>query len=396
MSSKVGPLDGIRILCTDPEYRIGYFAVRFLAKAGAEVHSIGGDRHGPTPLTFHSRLLTKRFFFSDDDHHASFVQFLGERGSDYDFVNPINVAMMLALMDADEPALRGLKYLLPNPDSLRIADNKELTGLHAEKIEIDYPRTLTRVEPVDIGNAGKRGISFPCVIKFRGEDRRTHWRPEDRYRIVQTPGELISNYQQMHDIEAYPIVQEYIDGPGVGFFALYNDRHQLKAQFCHRRVREYPVSGGPSSCCESIYDKRLVAIGRTLLESLDWKGLAMVEFKYDKRRNRFFLMEINPRYWGSLPLAVFSGVNFPVLHALSGIGREFPPVLEYRQGVRMRFIDKDVKSIISSSRKQKSIVKRIRVLTQLIEPATYEGFLSRDDPWLVWKLLVDRVGRLVR
>lgn len=41
----------------------------------------------------------------------------------------------------------------------------------------------------------------------------------------------------------------------------------------------------------------------------------MVEWKVDLRDGRPKLMEINPRFWGSLELAVRSGVNFPSLYA---------------------------------------------------------------------------------
>jgi protein-tyrosine-phosphatase len=37
----------------------------------------------------------------------------------------------------------------------------------------------------------------------------------------------------------------------------------------------------------------------------------MVEFKHDLDSGKWFLIEINGRFWGSLPLAVFCGINFP-------------------------------------------------------------------------------------
>ena len=37
----------------------------------------------------------------------------------------------------------------------------------------------------------------------------------------------------------------------------------------------------------------------------------MVEFKVAEDSGDFWFIEINPRLWGSLPLAVSAGVNFP-------------------------------------------------------------------------------------
>jgi predicted ATP-grasp superfamily ATP-dependent carboligase len=48
-----------------------------------------------------------------------------------------------------------------------------------------------------------------------------------------------------------------------------------------------------------------------LLDELDWHGLAMVEFLRDEETGDFKLMEINPRFWSSLPFTVQAGVDFP-------------------------------------------------------------------------------------
>ena len=66
----------------------------------------------------------------------------------------------------------------------------------------------------------------------------------------------------------------------------------------HRRLREYPVTGGPSALAESIYDPMLMEQGLKLLDNLQWHGVAMVEFKKDERTGRYVLMEINPKFCG--------------------------------------------------------------------------------------------------
>ena len=41
-----------------------------------------------------------------------------------------------------------------------------------------------------------------------------------------------------------------------------------------------------------------------LLKSVNWSGVAMVEFKVDEATGRPYLMEINGRFWGPLQLAI--------------------------------------------------------------------------------------------
>ena len=46
------------------------------------------------------------------------------------------------------------------------------------------------------------------------------------------------------------------------------------------------------------------AISEKLLDSLNWNGPAMVEFKLDQNLNEYKLIEINPKLWGSLDLTI--------------------------------------------------------------------------------------------
>ncbi len=106
-----------------------------------------------------------------------------------------------------------------------------------------------------------------------------------------------------------PIAQEYMsDSAEYGFFALFDNGSPV-ATFQHRQIRAYKYSGGPSAFREAVHIPELKRAGLRLLDALDWHGLAMVEFKRDD--GEFKLMEINPRFWSSLPFSVTAGVDFP-------------------------------------------------------------------------------------
>ncbi|WP_433623296.1 ATP-grasp domain-containing protein [Halomicrococcus sp. NG-SE-24] len=108
-----------------------------------------------------------------------------------------------------------------------------------------------------------------------------------------------------------PLVQEYVPGTDeYGFFALC-DRGDPVTTFQHRRVRSYSYTGGASVFRKAVDEPDLREHGTALLSALDWHGPAMVEFRRDPRDGRFKLLEVNPRFWGSLQLAVHAGVDFP-------------------------------------------------------------------------------------
>jgi predicted ATP-grasp superfamily ATP-dependent carboligase len=105
----------------------------------------------------------------------------------------------------------------------------------------------------------------------------------------------------------------------------------------------------------------------------------MVEFKYDPNLRNFLIIEVNPRYWGSLPLAVMSGVDFPVLHALSALEQDYEPVLEYRLGTKVRFLNKDMRSIIDSFSVERNWKRKIRILLDLVDFRIRDGLIAPDD-----------------
>jgi predicted ATP-grasp superfamily ATP-dependent carboligase len=92
---------------------------------------------------------------------------------------------------------------------------------------------------------------------------------------------------------------------------LFNNQGELRGAMVIKRIRMYPVDGGPSVAGKAVINDPLRRTAIQLLESLDWRGVAMVEFKVDERDGIPKLMEINPRFWGSTQLAISSGMDFP-------------------------------------------------------------------------------------
>lgn len=130
-----------------------------------------------------------------------------------------------------------------------------------------------------------------------------------------------------------PLVQEYVpDSDEYAFFALY-DRGEPVATFQHRQRRAYKYSGGSSAFRESVDIPDLASAGRRLLDELGWHGLAMVEFLRDPVTGEFELMEVNPRFWTSLPFTIQAGVDFPYYYWLLANGRGAEVDSDYDVGI---------------------------------------------------------------
>jgi ATP-grasp in the biosynthetic pathway with Ter operon len=147
------------------------------------------------------------------------------------------------------------------------------------------------------------------------------------------------------------LLQRYVRGEGHGVEVLASEGRALAA-FQHRRLREVPITGGASSFRESVaLDPALLAASTHLLEALKWTGLAMVEFRVGPDGPS--LMEVNGRIWGSLPLAVKAGMDFPARMAELFVDGPPPPGpvdTGYRVGLRSRNLSLEVLWIGSTLR----------------------------------------------
>ncbi len=224
---------------------------------------------------------------------------------------------------------------VPVPDfaTLMKAKDKAQTVQLAMQEGVPCPKTFLTKDVSQIQQALVE-LALPVVIKPRessGSRGIVYVRHKD---------ELTRNYLKIHSKYPFPMIQEYIPpgGQSCGVFLLFNKDSEPRAVFAHKRLREFPINGGPSTLRESVHKPELVEMSIRLLKAIKWYGVAMVEFKEDPRDGQFKIMEINPRFWGSLQLSILSGVDFPYLLYRMEMDGDIEPLTEYRRGVRCRWL----------------------------------------------------------
>lgn len=255
-----------------------------------------------------------------------------------DLLIPVTDAVILPLSEARDALPGTCRVAMPDPEPLNVVIDKLRTLELAARLGIPVPRGVV-VDSTEPAHQSVSELGWPVVLKPRASrvyrDRKSVEAFEVSY--ARDPDDLrvrLRHFAGRVDV----LVQEYCAGEGHGIGLLMHEGRPLAA-FQHRRLHEVPPTGGPSALREGVpLDRTLYEHSIRLLGALRWTGLAMVEFKVGPSSSR--LMEVNGRVWGSLPLAVLSGVDFP--SRLAELYRSGPPAagvepqLTYRVGVRAR------------------------------------------------------------
>lgn len=315
-------------------------------------------------------------------------------GGKYQVLIPMtNVSVQLASQIREALAPR-VALPIPCEKAIMLAQDKRYILRLAEALGIACPVTFMMDENEDL-EAVARAVRYPAVIKPRFSRflRNATW-AQGKVLYVRDAAELVAKYQTSHAQIPFPLVQNHVEGEGRGvFLCVWNG--ELKAAFCHRRLREKPPWGGPSVYRESLpYDTELVDQSYALLKALGWQGVAMVEFKVDRSDGLPKLMEINGRFWGSLQLALDAGMNFPQLLCRLALGENVPRQLRWRAGVKSRWFLGDLDHLLIRLRHAESpdglpkpATSRFRAcldFLKIYEPDLHYEVLRLDDPAPGW------------
>ncbi len=329
----------MRVLVTDGETRATLAITRSLGRRGHQV-IVGDAQAGALAQT--SRYCERAVQYArptvdEDSFVATLAETVARERIDVLLpVTDVTTAVVSERRGVFEPSCR--IPLAPKASIAAAADKAGLLEL-ATTLGVATPRT----QRVETPNAmPSLELMFPVVVKpHRSRFRRGSGWGSGRVAYAADRIEL-DRLVAVAPPEAFPLLlQERIEGPGLGVFLCLRDGRTV-ARFCHRRLRERPPSGGVSVLSESISPSPVaVESAERLLRHLGWVGVAMIEFKVDQRDGVAKLMEINPRFWGSLQLAIDAGVDFPAILVENGEGPEC-----YDVGVRSRWFWGDVDALL--------------------------------------------------
>jgi predicted ATP-grasp superfamily ATP-dependent carboligase len=379
-----------KVLVTDAGRGCSIATIRSLGRAGYKV--IAADAN-PRSIGFQSRFVYDKVVYPPPaSAPQEFIEFLSKTAvlKELDLIIPITEFEIEPLIGARESIERVTRIALSDNESLAFVTDKSKTLQLAKKLGIPIPETRIVNNATEALKCTDQ-LTWPIVLKPQSSKKLCTENKIESFAVTYagSPDELRKAMQQFEGKCAI-LLQSYHKGVGYGIELLMHMGEPIAA-FAHKRLREFPITGGPSSYRESVeLDSELYAYSLSLLKELKWTGLAMVEFKVNG--SDAVLIEINGRVWGSLPLAVVSGVNFPLL--LTKLFLDGPDSLRpqldgnYKVGLRCRDLQRDlmwIGCVLSQKQrypffKMPSRMQALQAMLGMFNPMRKFDLFCLDDP----------------
>jgi len=222
--------------------------------------------------------------------------------NDIDIIVPVGFVDFLLISKYKDILQRYCTVPIESLQKISTLSDKRYIIHLAENLKIKHPQSLFLKDKLDTCTikAFIKDTGLPLVIKGSGDNSKP--------KFVCDINTLLKEINLR--IKDGVLVQEFIPGIGVGYFALSYEGKPV-AEYMHKRLLEVNPLGGASVKASSNFDPVLLSLGRKIIESVKWTGVIMVEFKKDVESGDYYIIEINPKFWGSLELACRAGVDFP-------------------------------------------------------------------------------------
>ena len=266
------------------------------------------------------------------DQAAEFLETLSSfiRTQGVDMLIPATDAALSAISQHYDALSPLLHVACPPPHIINRVLHKEATLAAAQQCGIRVPREFVISTVKDL-ETFLENLTFPVVAKPRQKSSAEAF----KVRYFHSEADLSEALTTGALGEA--LLQEYCPGEGVGVEMLLH-QGECVAAFQHRRLKEMPHTGGVAvvAIAEPL-DPELRRTALALLRGLQWEGVAMVEFRYDRIHGTAALMEVNGRYWGTLSLPIHAGVDFPRYQWQLAHGEQPDVPSSYNVGMRWRW-----------------------------------------------------------
>lgn len=301
-----------KVLVLGEDTRSFLSVIRSLGQSGYTVDVICYDRLSPS---LKSKYIRRTYNFNYQAYTSEqWLEQLVKLAQEecYQAIVPCDERAIFPLYENKQRFPDDTVLAIPNSEVITYLFNKQTTKELAKKELINHASgRLLMLQDLTYNELCKEfGQQF--VIKPTLSFKTDTLSKRQKVEIIESEENYIT-WRQQFDLNEEYLVENYFSGIGEGISVLAIEGKVL-AFFAHKRVRE-PRTGGGSSYRKSIkLDSDMAEACIKLCRATNYTGVGMFEFKKNQETNEWILVEVNARFWGSLPLAIYAGVDFPTLY----------------------------------------------------------------------------------
>ncbi|GMM68918.1 hypothetical protein MTsDn1_22130 [Alteromonas sp. MTD1] len=343
--------------------------IRSLGRMGITVDVVCFDRTSPS---LKSKFIREAYYYNyqncEADEWITLVTKLINDGA-YNLVFPCDERAIYPLVNAKREINRHTKLALPNKAVRDNLFDKNLTKKIAKQCEVRVAKGEIR----SIENSTYKQLadefSSKFVIKPTESFSENNLSSRNKVEIIDNADDY-DKYLSKNDVSGLDfLIEEYFEGVGQGI-SVFSCQGVIQYMFAHTRVNE-PRTGGGSSYRKAIpIDPSMAKACEAICRATSYDGVGMFEFKYNKTTNDWILVEVNARFWGSLPLALHAGVDFPRHYAEYLLGTyevKTSYCAEYKIGALARSFSNDVYDIRAEMQHVAELEGKISAITGAIK-----------------------------
>ncbi|WP_434362070.1 ATP-grasp domain-containing protein [Parasalinivibrio latis] len=334
----------LSVLVLGEDTRSFLTVVRSLGKAGFDVYVVCYLRNSPA---LKSQYIKQAFFYNyqsstQEDWNNNILALVHRYR--FDLVLPCDerAAYPLWQMRQSLPACTQLG--MANRLAIKVFANKWLTKCLALRCGVPVSHgKLFHSDTMDFSDI-ERQFGLPFVLKPLQSFSHTELSERQNVTIIRDKTSF-QKWQKNVSGTGRVLVENFFQGNGLGLSVLAVDG-KVHAAFAHTRVAEPQSGGGSSYRISTPVDPDLLKQTSALCRESRLTGVAMFEYRQNAE-GQTILLEVNCRFWGSLPLAQFAGIDFPFLFSRYLLKKQLPdtPLVTYREKVTARAMTADLYEI---------------------------------------------------
>lgn len=367
--------------------------LRSFGKKRIQVYGINNKKNA----NYYSKYLTKGYIFSEFDMLSGFEN--NEKLIDYieqiikkheiDYVITFFDSLIILLNKYRYRLEKITKLLIPGEDSFIKTIDKNKTLKIAKKLKIPVPETIVVTDLNDLDKC--KDLDFPVVVKPSSRYYKNHVQAERDFKrhYFHSYQNLLIFFKKYNPCKYKPVfVQEFCNGEDIGF-PIFFKKGRCITCMQYKVVRMYPHNGGSPICRETTKtDPELKEYSLRLLSYMEWDGIAEIDYIKDNKDGKIKMLEVNGRFWASLPLAEKAGLDFPSMLYSSDDDIRKASIFKYKIGTKCRILSSDtawLSDILFNRAYKENIAiptKSSAILSYLksFGPRTKYDFGSWDDP----------------